>query len=67
MAHEAFDLGFEDGGLVQTHGAGEGMGEDMHPDRLGSMNQGPRWKIPGEYMAHQWLHLAGGLGGEGEW
>lgn len=64
MAHEVFDLGFGDGGLVRTHGAGGGT--DVHPDRWGSMNHGPKWNIPGEYMAHQWLSLAGGFGGEGE-
>lgn len=66
MALEVFDLGFEDGGLVRPHGAGEGMGEDVHPDRLGSMSQGPRWEISGEYISHQWLSLAGVFGREGE-
>lgn len=66
VAHETVDLGFEDGGLVRPHGAGEGMGENAHPDRLGSMSQGPRWKISGEYISRQRLSLVGGFGGEGE-
>lgn len=38
----------------------------MHPHRLGSMSQGLRWKISGEYISYQWLSLAGGFGHEGE-
>ena len=46
-----------------TCGAGEAMGKDVHPDGLGSVCQGLRWRIPHEYRAHQWLSLAAGFGG----
>lgn len=47
---------------MRTQGAGRWAGQVVQPGGLGSMCPGLRWKIPGEYRAHQWFSLAGEFG-----